>query len=336
MREDVQVIYKHFETLYGNVNKLKNISISEQIKQRRNIVENYGSINGITPVIDSDILIQKIKVRGINCEWIVAPNADINKRLLYLHGGAFFAGSLDSHRAISCELSKRAGVAVLAVDYRLAPDHPFPAGLEDSFDTYQWLLENTPDQKSKAQKIFVAGDSAGGNLAVALLIKLKYSTERMPDAVLPISPVLDFSGKSESITRLDGKDPIINKKAFLKGLPLVYLFGKDVLKIEKSKLNKWSLLLKVLLSKNKLVKNPLVSPIYADLEGLPPIFINVGENELLLDDSIRFAEKARSQGVEVKLKVWSDMIHVFVAFLGYVPEAEECLNEMTEFIKKYS
>lgn len=337
LRKDVETIFNHFESLYGTIKVTKKINVKEQIKQRRNIVENYGSVNGVNPEIDSLITIKKVNVHGVPCEWIVAPGADTSKRLLYIHGGAFFAGSLDSHRAISCEFSKRAGVAVLAVDYRLAPENPFPLGLDDCYDAYQWMLENTPDGKSKASNVFIVGDSAGGNLSISLLLKLKYSTLRMPDAVLPISPVLDFSGKSKSIYKLDGQDPVINKKALLQGLPLVYLFGKEISKLEKSRINKYLMLMKVLMYKKKLSKNPLVSPLYAkDLTGLPPIFINVGEFELLVDDSVRFTEKAKKQGVDIKLKVWKDMMHVFVAFLGHVPEAEECLNEMAEFIKQHT
>lgn len=332
MREDVNLVIEHFKKLY-NVDQ--NLSISEQINKRRNIVENYGSIDGNKPEIDKNISIKKVKAHGVNCEWIVAPDADEDQRLLYIHGGAFFAGSLESHRAVCCEISKRSKIGVLNVDYRLAPEHPFPLGLDDCYDAYQWLLNNIPDKKSKAKSIFVEGDSAGGNLSIALAIKLKYSHIKMPNAILAISPVLDFTGKSESIKRLDGKDPVINKKALLQGLPLVYIFGNDLINIEKSPINKARLLSKAILTKKRLSKNQLISPIYADLRGLPPIMINVGENELLLDDSVRFAEKAKKSGVDITLKVWKDMMHVFTAFLGYLPEAEECFNDMSEFIYKH-
>lgn len=332
MREDVEVIINHFKKLYNVDPKLP---VSEQIKKRRFIVEKYGSIDGVDAVIDESISIKKIKAHGIPCEWIVAPDADENQRLLYLHGGAFFAGSLDSHRAISCEISKRAGVGVLAVDYRLAPEHAFPSGLEDCYDAYQWMLNHIPGKKSKAKSVFIAGDSAGGNLSISLGVKLKYSHLRMPNAILAVSPVLDFTAQGESIRRLDGQDPVINKKALVQGLPLVYLFGKDILKIEKSPINKFKVLSKAILNKKRLSKNELVSPLFADLTGFPPTLINVGEIELLVDDSKRFAEKAKKQGVDIELKIWKDMMHVFIAFLGYVPEAEQCLNEMSEFINKH-
>jgi len=332
LREDIQLIFNHFKELY---NIESNLTVNQQIQKRRGIVEKYGSVGGVDPLIDSSVSIKKIKAHGIPCEWIVAPNADENNRLVYIHGGAFFAGSLDSHRAISCEISKRAGVGVLAVDYRLAPDHPFPSGLDDCYDAYQWLLNNIPDKKIKAKNIFIAGDSAGGNLSISLALKLKNTELKSPNAVIAFSPVLDFLCKSPSISKLDGIDPILNKKGLVQGLPLVYLFGKDVAKIEKKAINKFILLSKVILNKKKLSLNPLVSPIYGDLEGLPPILINVGEIELLVDDSIRFYEKAKKQGVDIHLKVWKDMMHVFVAFLGHIPEADQCLNEMSDFIKKY-
>lgn len=332
MREDINIVIDHFKKLYNVDPKLP---VNEQIKRRRNIVENYGAINGKKEIIDENISIKKIKAHGVNCEWILAPGADEDQRLLYMHGGAFFAGSLDSHRAMCCEISKRAGVGVLNVDYRLAPEYAFPSGLEDCYDAYQWLLNNIPGKKTKPKSIFLAGDSAGGNLSIALAVKLKYSHLKMPDAILAMSPVLDFTGKSDSIKRLDGKDPVINKKALLQGLPLVYLFGKDLVNIDKSPINKARIISKAILNKQKLAKNELVSPIYADLTGLPPIMLNVGETELLLDDSIRFAEKAQKQGVDVSLKVWKDMMHVFTAFLGHLPEAEECFNDMTKFIEKH-
>lgn len=336
MREDVKVVINHFKKLYKNLKSTKNSSIADQVKDRRWIVENYGSIDGKNPIIDSTILIEKISVNNINCEWIVDTNADKNKRLLYIHGGAFIAGSLDSHRAMCCELSKRAKVAVLSVDYRLAPENPFPAGLDDCYEAYKWLIDNSGNEKNKAKKLFISGDSAGGNLSLALLLKIKAEGITMPNAVLPTSPVLDLLGNSDSVKSLDGLDPIINKKALIYGLPVAYLFGKDALKMDSSKIHKIITIGKVLATKKQLLKNPLVSPIYGDLSGLPPILINVGEIEVLRDDAIRFVDKARKQGSPANVKVWPHMIYVFIAFLGYLPEAEQCLDEMADFIKKYS
>jgi monoterpene epsilon-lactone hydrolase len=336
LREDIKVVINHFKKLYSNAKTLENSSVEEIVKERRWIVENYGLIDGKEPVIDPEIIIKKVNIRGVNCEWILAPNADKNKRLLFLHGGAFIAGSLDSHRALSCELSKRAGVSVLAVDYKLAPENPFPSGLEDCYDVYDWMLENSIDEKITADKVFISGDSAGGNLSLAILFLIRESNLRMPNAVLPISPVLDLFGKSPSVNNLDGFDPILNKKAFVKGLPLVYLFGKDVLKMNESKFKKISTVFKIITRKSKLIKNPLVSPIYGDLKNFPPILINVGDVEILRDDSIRFVDKARKEGVKASVKVWPNMIHVFVAFLGYLPEAEDCINDMANFIKLHS
>jgi monoterpene epsilon-lactone hydrolase len=336
LREDVKVIFNHFKEQFGPVNSAKKINIPEQLIIRRDLVERYGAINGVHTPIDPEISIRPVKVRGIPCEWICAPNADKSKVMLYIHGGAFLAGSLNSHRPLSCEITKRSGVCILAVDYRLAPEHPFPAGLDDCFDVYDWLLENGPDGKSKPESIFIGGDSAGGNLSLALLLKIKKINLRMPDACITFSPVVDFDGKGASISSLDGVDPVLNKKALIKGLPLVYLFGRDILKISKSKIKNAPILLKVLLNKKKLMRNPLVSPIYGDLTGLPPIMIHMGEYELLRDDATSFAEKARRQGVDITLKVWPQMVHVFIAFLGYVPEAEQCYDEMADFIRKHS
>ena len=333
-RPDVLRVVKHLRGLYKSAPKTK--EIPKLLAHRRYVVENYGNIDGNIPIIEPTIKVEKIKVRTIDCEWLCHENADPQKRLMYLHGGAFIAGSLDSHRPLAAELSKRAGVAVLLVDYRRAPEYPYPAGLDDCIDAYNWMVENNLEGKEKATHTFIAGDSAGGNLTLACLLKIKDSELKMPNAALAISPPTDLAGKSVSVTTLNGFDPILEKKAYKVLLPLVYLFGKEALKIQDSWQNKVNLVSKIVLKKKRLVKNPYVSPIYGNLEGLPPIFINVGDVEILRDDSIRFVDKARKAGTNASIKVWPDMIHVFVAFMGYLPEAEQCIDEMSDFIKKYS
>src|SRR5690606_20377567 len=189
-----------------------------------------------------------------------------------------------------------------------------------------WLLANSPQGKKPARSIFIAGASAGGNLALTTSLCLKAGKIPLPSAILPVSPVTALTGNSESITVMDGVDPVINKKAFLFGLPLIYLYGPDVLKTGQSKINKLALMTKALLTRSRNLRNPFVSPIFGNLSGLPPIFINVGDIELLRDDSIRFVDKARAAGVNATVKVWPHMMHVFVAFSEYLPEADQCLT----------
>ncbi|MFN8673651.1 MAG: alpha/beta hydrolase [Candidatus Sericytochromatia bacterium] len=329
MREDLTLIKKHFKELYKNVQNPKNTPIEDLVKERRGIVERYGFVNGIEPPISEEAKITKLTIGNISAEWLMAPDSDPNKRLLYLHGGAFIAGSINSHRLLAYELAKRAKIAVLIIDYRLAPENPFPAGLDDCFEAYNWLLENSLEKKEPAHKIYVAGDSAGGNLSIALALKLKKEKKQLPNAISSVSPVLDLFGRGESVKKLDGIDPVLNRKGLVFGLPMVYLFGKDVLNMKDNKLK---VMTKILVSKNKKIRNPLVSPLYADLSGLPPIFINTGENEILRDDSTRFYKKAKEKGVNIKLKIWPEMMHVFIAFLGYLPEADKCLDEIADFL----
>jgi monoterpene epsilon-lactone hydrolase len=333
MREDMDIIFNHFKSLNRKISQAKNLM--EIIEAARYKVENYASVNDKAPGVSREFSVKKVEINNIPCEWIYNEKADKDIRLLYIHGGGFIAGSLDSHRGLSAMFSELAGVSVLAVDYRLAPEHPFPAGLDDCYEAYNWLLENGPDGSQPAKSLFIAGDSAGGNLAIALALKLKKHKLSMPNALLAISPVLDLSAKSPSIFTMDGIDPVINKKA-LKGLPLIYLFGREIMAMKQSKSKIPSVLFKILMNLRRLIRHPYVSPLYADLSGLPPVLINVGAVELLRDEAVMFVEKAKKQGVDATVKVWPDMIHVFIAFWGHIPEAEECCREMASFIRQHA
>jgi monoterpene epsilon-lactone hydrolase len=274
----------------------------------RRLVDRYGDVDPSVRVFDAEV--RKVDAAGVPCEWLLAKGSDPDARLLYIHGGGWTAGGLDSHRPLSARLSAATGCAVLAVDYRLAPEHPFPAGLDDCLASYAWLRANGPPGAAPARRVFVAGDSAGGNLTLALLLALKQRGLPLPDAAVPISPSTDFTGSGESWRTRAAADPILTMGP--EGIRLVatiYLQGRA------------------------LAEDPLASPLFGDFTGLPPLLFHVGDAEVLLDDSVRAAEKAKEAGVDVTLEVWPEMPHVWHAFAPYLPEATQAIERIGAFVR---
>lgn len=284
-------------------------SSAVDIDQGRHLLNRFADVH--PSVYDFEAEVLAVHVKGVPCEWLLAPNTDPDRRLLYIHGGGWTSGSLDSHRPLSARLSAATGCAVLAVDYRLAPEHPYPAGLDDCLSSFHWLQNNGPRGKGPAQNLFVAGDSAGGNLTLALLLALKQHGLSMPDAAIPISPATDFLATGDSyLTRAD-HDPILTMgRTGMRQAAEVYLQGKADL------------------------DDPLVSPLYGDFTGLPPLLFHVGDAEVLLDDSRQAAEKARKAGVNCTLRIYPEMPHVWHAFAPYLPEATQAIEEIGRFVRR--
>ncbi len=283
---------------------------SGDIAANRRIVDGYGDVH--PSVRDFEAEVRPLRIEGVPCEWLLAAGADPDRRLLYIHGGGWTSGGLDSHRPLSARLSAATGCAVLAVDYRLAPENVFPAGLDDCVTTYAWLRENAPAGPGPAQSVFVAGDSAGGNLTLALLLALKQRDLPLPNAAVPISPATDFLATGASYRTRAERDPILTMgPEGIRGLAAIYLQG------------------------NAKPEDPLVSPLYGDPAGLPPLLFHVGDAEILLDDSTMMAEKARAAGVDVTLHVWPEMPHVWHAFAPFLPEANEAIAEIGAFVRKH-
>lgn len=240
---------------------------------------------------------------GVSAEWSVAAGVDEAKVVLYVHGGGYVMGSAGSHRDVTGRLSKAAGARVLSLNYRLAPEHPFPAPVDDAVAAYRWLLA----QGISPGNIAVAGDSAGGGLAIATLLALRDAGEPLPAAGVGISPWVDMEGTGESMTTRAAVDPVVQKEGLL-GMAKLYLGDADP-------------------------KNPLAAPLHADLAGLPPLLLQVGDAETLLDDSTRLAEKARAAGVDVTLKVWDEMPHVWHLFAPILPEGRQAIDEIGSFFQ---
>jgi len=255
---------------------------------------------------DKEVKLIPVKVGEIPCEWVVAPGADADVRLLYLHGGGFVSGSGDFYLALAARLSAAAKCAVLLPDYRLAPEHPFPAGLEDCVAAHQWLVSNGPSGPGRAKATFIAGDSAGGNLTLATLLLLRDRKLLLPAGGMPLSPCTDFTLASESLKTVD--DPIISSRT-MPEFRERYLGQTDP-------------------------ANPLASPVFGDYRGLPPLLIQVGEHEMLLDDARRVAQKARSDGLSVQLEVWPGMFHVFQSHEPLLPEARQAFEHIAEFMRE--
>lgn len=250
-----------------------------------------------------DAIAERTFVNGLPAEWVSAPGANEQRAVLYLHGGGYVQGSPNTHRNLAYNLSRASGARILVLDYRMAPEHPFPAAVVDAVSAWRWLLAQglAPDAMA------IAGDSAGGGLSVAAQVQLRAEGLPLPATSVCISPWVDLEGTGESMTTKADVDPMVGK-AVLDWFAGAYLAGAHV-------------------------RAPLASPLYADLRGLPPMLIQVGSCETLLDDSTRLADVARAAGVDVDLRVWQNMIHVWHLFQPMLAEGGEALDEAGGWIK---
>ena len=239
---------------------------------------------------------------GVPAEWVQAPGTTDAATLLFLHGGGYSVCSPRTHRAVTTHLSQAAGCRVLALDYRLAPEHPHPAALDDAMAAYRWLLA----QGIPPARIAFAGDSAGGGLAVATLVRLRAEDAPLPAAAYLISPWVDLTGDGGAWEINKDLDPLLNRAQLAK-MALGYLAGRDP-------------------------RTPLASPLHADLTGLPPLFVHVGTREVLLDNATGLAARARAFGTPVTIDVLDGMIHGFHMFAGIVPEATQALAAGGKFL----
>ena len=253
--------------------------------------------------LPADVQCTPVQANGVPCEWTDVPGADAHRVVFYLHGGGYVIGSLTSHRELVARIARASGARALAIEYRLAPEHPFPAAVDDAVAAYRWLLA----QGVSPSGIVIAGDSAGGGLTLATLVALKEAGDPLPAAGVCLSPWVDLEGVGDSMTSRDALDPMVHKPALVE-MAAHYLNGAAP-------------------------RTPLAAPLYADLPGLPPLLIQVGAAETLFDDSARFAAKAKAAGVDVTLEEWPELFHVFQAF-SMLPEAREATDKIGAFIRQ--
>jgi epsilon-lactone hydrolase len=251
----------------------------------------------------ADVLVDHVGAPERPAEWLQPPGVRTDSAVLYLHGGGYVIGSPRSHRHLVAAIARAAGTAALLLDYRLAPEHPFPAALDDALAAYQWLL----GRGLSPQRIVVAGDSAGGGLTVATLLAARDRGLPRPAAGVCISPWVDLTCSGTTYATKAAVDPIVTRQA-VNMMAQAYAGAGDP-------------------------KAPLVSPLYAELRGLPPLLVQVGSDEVLLDDALGLAERARSAAVDVTLEEWPAMIHVWHWFLPMLAEAERAVGVIGRFVR---
>jgi monoterpene epsilon-lactone hydrolase len=289
---------RFWRTVLRKTLKDRKLSIAEH---RAMGVKNSKMLGGVS----KNIKIEKINIDGVQAEWLVpSPSGARNgKVILYLHGGGYVTGSIESHRMLCGLLAAHTDAQVLIPEYRLAPEHPFPAALDDSLKVFHWLLA----QGYAPENIILAGDSAGGGLSVATTLALKDKSGSLPAAVVCLSPWTDLALTGLSHTTKAKAEAILTK---------------DVLR-------EWAFCY----TDESNLTNLLVSPVHGDFHGFPPLLIQVGSEEILLDDSILLAEKARSAGVAVTLKIWDGMWHVWQALGDLIPENKKTFEEIGQFVQ---
>jgi monoterpene epsilon-lactone hydrolase len=269
--------------------------------QRRQRLDEVGSI---WPVAD-DVNLELVDLNGVPGEWSIAPGSDANRLLIFFHGGGYCSGSILSHRRMVTEAGRAAGTRTLAVGYRLAPEPPFPAALDDALTVWRYVR----NQGVAAKHIAIGGDSAGGGLTVALINRLRNAREELPGCAWLVSPWTDLTMSGETLTTKDAIDPIIHK-GYLGELADAYLPAETDR------------------------KDPQISPLYADLKGLPPTLIQVGSAETLLADATRFAAAAGAADVPVTLEIWPHMIHAWHLWNAHLEPGRRALANAGSFIRE--
>ena len=250
------------------------------------------------------VKLERTTINGLYAEWLRPRKAERGRVLLYLHGGAYVLCSCRTHRQMVSHIARAAGIDALVPEYRLAPEYRFPAAVDDAVGVYRALLASG----IKPENVIIAGDSAGGGLTVATLLSLRHAGDPMPAAAILLSPFLDATGSGESATTRADKDPWFHASDM--EVVIDHYCGESE------------------------VRNPLVSPVFANAVGLPPVYIQVGDHEILLSDSTRFAEMMRESGGVAELEVWPEMWHVFQPFIGKMPEARRAIKDIGKYVRR--
>ena len=252
---------------------------------------------------DTAASVLRVDADGVPAELVSSGEASSGRAILYLHGGGYVIGSPATHRELARRLSVAADADVLAIDYRLAPENPFPAAVEDAVSAYRWLVGQGCDPAGVA----IAGDSAGGGLTVATLVSLRDQGLPLPACGVCLSPWVDMEGIGDSMTSRAALDPMVQREGLV-GMAETYLGGADS-------------------------RTPLAAPLYADLHGLPPLLIQVGTSETLYDDATRLSTRAEAAGVETCFESWDEMIHVWHLFAPMLDDGQRAIERIGEFVR---
>src|SRR5580698_140098 len=265
-----------------------------------------GAMEKVSEHVARDVKCEAVSAGDVPAEWIVPPNAANDRVILYLHGGGYVMGSINTHRAMIARIARASEAKALALNYRMAPEDPFPTAVDDATAAYRWLLA----QGYKPGKIVISGDSAGGGLTLATLLALRDAGTPLPAAAVTISPWAALEGTGASVATRAAADPMVDKAGLLR---MAQMYAGESER-----------------------KNPLISPIYADYKGLPPMLIQVGDAEILLDDSTRVAERARAAGIKVELEAWPEMFHVWHVFAKILPEGQQAIDRIGEYVRAHA
>lgn len=287
-----------YENFFATIQAQKT-DVTPTLEEFRQAMDAIGMI---VPAPEGTI-VESVDAGGVPAEWVSAPGVSGDRTILYLHGGGYAIGHPAMVRNFVARISASADARVLSLDYRLGPEHPFPAAVDDAVTAYMWLLAQGVD----ASKLVVSGESAGGGLTVALLLALKQRREQPPAAAVPISPWFDMEISGDISPESDKVDSLTRRA--LIAFTSWYLGDGDK-------------------------RAPLANPLHADLEGLPPMLVLVGEREILLDDAKRFAKKAKEANVDVTLEVVPEMIHIWHLFGPMFPEANEASDRVGAYIRE--
>ena len=288
--------------------------ISEMVRQNSKVVakqrveESRAGFEQFAAMfqVAKDVKIDNVDVNGVSAVWISTPEAVEENVVLYFHGGGYVFGSINTHKEFMSRISRVSNSRVLLIDYRRAPENPFPAALEDAITAYKWLIDS---EGIKPENLIIGGESAGGGLTLATLLKLRDTGIPLPAAALLLSPWADLDMTGETIRTKARVDPLANPSDLF-FLASLYVGEDDP-------------------------KNPYISPLYGDLKGLSPMIIQVGSSEILLSDAERIAERAKAADVDVILDIWEDMIHMFQMFALWSPEGQKATEKLGKYIQKH-
>jgi acetyl esterase/lipase len=280
---------------------LQSLPRPKSLAERRERLDTVASADGYA----SDIAFEPVRIGPCPAEWSLATGSDPSKVLLFFHGGGYCSGSIRSHRRMVSELGRAAKIRTLAVGYRLAPENPFPAALDDAMAAFEYLLA----EGISPGRIVVGGDSAGGGISLATMLRLRDAGRPLPGCAWLVSPWVDLEMTGATLDTKAAIDPLIHRE-YLQELAAAYLGGNDP-------------------------KDPLVSPLHADLAGLPPILVQVGSAETLLDDAVRIAARLGAADVPVTLEVWPHMIHAWHLWSARLTAGRQATASAAAFIDRH-